>query len=116
VDQRGVAARQARLGGGFGFGLCFAPFPPVNLAGLLLTCLNFVLVRNNRLPKSEIPFLRMGVLAVLVYAALWAAVMLWLIHPGSFSTVAGWFSDGRLWLWDGFHRPASSTSPSIQRI
>jgi hypothetical protein len=96
--------------------LCLAPFPPVNLAGLLLTGLNFVLVWNNRLPKSEIPLLRAGIFVILVYAVLWTAVIFWAVHTGTFSGVAGWLNDWRLWLWDGLHPPTPSVSHSIQRI
>jgi hypothetical protein len=96
--------------------LCFAPLPPVNLAGLLLTCLNFGLVWRNRLPKSEIPLLRAGVLAVLVYAALWTAALLWVIRAGGFSAAAGWLGFLREWIWHGLPTPAPSRSPSIELI
>jgi hypothetical protein len=96
--------------------LCFAPFPPVTLAGLLLTCLNFVLVWNNRLPKSEIPLLRVGVLAVMVYAVVWTAAISWLIHIGGFSAATGWLNAWRSWLWNGLQAPAPSSSSPIQRI
>jgi hypothetical protein len=95
--------------------LCFAPFPPVNLAGLVLTGINFILVWNKRLPKSEIPLLRAGVFTVLVYAVIWTAVIFWAVRTGAFSGAVGWLNDWRLGLWNGLH-PAPPVSPSIQRI
>jgi hypothetical protein len=96
--------------------LCFAPFPPVNLAGLLLTGVNFGLVWRHRLPKSEIPLLRVGIFAVLIYAVLWTAILLWVIRTGGFSAISGWLMAWREWLWHGFLAPAPPRSSSIQQI
>jgi hypothetical protein len=96
--------------------LCFAPFPPVNLLGFTITCINLVLVRNNRLPKSEIPILRTAFFALVAYACLWTALILWLVHAAIFPTLTGWLEDRGLALWGAIQPPARPMSSAIQRI
>lgn len=113
----GAASRLARHDPAvvLGVGLCFVPFPPVTLAGLLLTVLNFVLVRNDRLPKSVTPLLWTGLWATLFYTILWTAVIFWLVHTGGLSAVIGWLHARGLWLWHGFHA-TPAPPPGIQQI
>ena len=96
--------------------LCFAPFPPVSLAGLMLTGLNFALVRGGKLPDHETPLLRLGVAAFVVYAALWTPFILWVIHTRDVPAAMLWLKAWWLWLQGGVSRPPSSTNLSIQRV
>ena len=65
-----------------GVALCFVPFPPANLAGFLLTCMNLMLVRKGTLPRRELPLLCVGLAAILAYAALWTGLIVWTVRSG----------------------------------
>ncbi|MGH7043124.1 MAG: hypothetical protein ACREFY_13485 [Acetobacteraceae bacterium] len=94
-----LTATMARLGRHdrvvlLGVALCLVPFPPANLAGLLLTCMNLVLVQRGKLSRSELPLLCAGVLAILAYAALWTSMIAWAMRSGEpravWSMLTGW--------------------------
>lgn len=78
--------------------LCLAPFPPVNFAGLTLIVLNWELVRRGKLPRSELPVLRVAACGLIVYALLWSALGLWLAHSGILPFLAGAVSRMSGWV------------------
>ena len=97
-----------------GLCLCFAPFPPVNLVGLILTGINFALVRAGRLPRTELPLIRAGVVGVCCYAIVWGLIGWWVVRTGVLASLLGWIGHWRLPFWQNVFPPAPA--PPVRLI
>jgi hypothetical protein len=114
----GAASRLAKHDSAvlLGVFLCFAPLPPVNLFGFVITTMNLLLVSRSKLPKSEIPILRLALIVVLAYATLWTVLLSWMIHSADFSFIAAWLQNLGSWARGALYPPDQSSSSAIQRI
>ncbi len=98
-----LAATMAKLRGHdrvvlLGLGLCLVPFPPANLAGLALTCMNLMLMQRGKLSRSELPLLCTGILAILAYAVLWAGMIAWAVRSGEPAKLWDLLTAWAVWL------------------
>ena len=98
--------------------LCFTPFPPAMLIGLILSVSHLAFARR-KLSNSEAPLLGVGILVAAGYIALWTIGIYWLARAGALPAMLDLATQWATWflriIEPGFWHHTLSAPPPLLR-
>ncbi len=110
--------RQYDLGVVLAVALCFTPFPPAMLIGLILAVSHLAFARR-KLSPSEASLLGLAILVAAGYIAAWTIGIYWLARVGALNAIRDLATDWAWWLLrtfePGFLRHTLSAPPPLLR-
>lgn len=89
--------RKYDLGVVLAVALCFTPFPPAMLIGLILAVSHLAFARS-KLSHSEASLLGVAILVAAGYIAAWTIGIYWLSRAGALHAMRDWATDWASWL------------------
>ncbi len=66
----------------FGVLLCAVPFLPVTFVGVVMTCINLLLLRAGKIPRQDLPLMVFGLAIAAFYVALWWVLFTFVVGSG----------------------------------